>query len=226
MKPTKILLFCSVWMYLATACQLDNYDAPDAALSGTFIDVLTGEPVQQDIINGTVIEYIESGYTATEKMVVKNDGTYRNASLFAGEYQITPVRGNFEPLEPQTVRIAGETRLDFTVKPYIRLTDVVIFKNGDKVKATFKVLQTGYDKIRTIGLFVFPEPTVGASMCTVSSEIPVGDRYDEPHAFTITLDIPSQNKLQRGKPYFFRAGALIDVPEAKYNYAPAVRLDL
>ena len=226
MKPITTLFFCFVWILLAQSCRLDNYDAPDAALSGTFIDELTGEPVQQDMINGTVIEYIESGYTTIEKMIVKNDGTYRNARLFAGEYRITPVRGNFEPLEPQTVHVAGETRLDFTVKPYVRLSDVVIFKNGDKVKASFKVLQTGYDKIRTIGLFVFPEPTVGASMCTVSVEIPVGDRYEEPHAFTVTLDIPSQNRLQREKPYFFRVGALIDVPEAKYNYAPAIRLDL
>lgn len=226
MKPIDKFFMCLLAGLLLGSCRLDNYDAPDAALSGTFIDELTGEPVQQDLINGTVIEYIESGYTAIEQMVVKNDGTYRNALMFSGEYLITPVRGNFEPLDPQTVRVQGETRLDFSVKPYIRLSDVIVFKNGDKVKASFQVVNTGYDKIRKIGLFVYPEPTVGASMFTVAVELPVGERYKEPHPFTLTIDIPSQPKLQRGQTYFFRVGAQIDVAEAKYNYAPAVRLEL
>ena len=44
------------------SCELDNYDGPDATLSGRIIDKETGELVEQDIIRGTQIEFIEHGY--------------------------------------------------------------------------------------------------------------------------------------------------------------------
>ena len=55
----------------------------------------------------------------------------------------------------------------------------------------------------------------------------MGERFREPQYFTINLNLPSNaDKLKKGESYFFRVGALIDVPEAKYNYAKAVRLTL
>lgn len=209
----------------AASCEKDNYAAPDAAVYGSLLDFETGEPVAQDIYSGTEIEYVESGYTTIEKMIVRNDGTYRNMLIFSGDYEITPRRGNFEPLEPQRVHIEGITRLDFQVKPYIRLKNVVIFRNGDQVKASFLVEQTGYDKVQTVALFAYREPSVGYRMYDDQVEVPVGERLRTPTPFTVTLDIPS-SKLKRGTSYFFRAGALIDVPEAKYNYGPTVRLNL
>lgn len=211
-----------------TSCDMDNYDAPDAGLYGTFIDTETGEPVQQDIYKGTEIEYIESGYTTIERMIVKTDGTYCNSIMFANEYEITPVRGNFEPLDPQKIKVKGQTQLDFHVKPYVRIKNAVIFKNGDKVRASFKVQQTGYDKLASIALFVHPEPSVGANMNIIRVIIPVGERLNEEKTYSITLDIPSQKNpaLTAGKSFFFRVGAIVDVPEAKYNYAQAIQLTM
>ncbi|WP_353719369.1 DUF3823 domain-containing protein [Dyadobacter sp. 676] len=92
-----LLLFFGV-----TACSVDNYPAPDSQLYGTFLDIETNEPVEQDIIRGSTIEYIEHGYASQTKqtMIVKNDGTYRNNLIFANTYTIAPVRGNFVPMAP------------------------------------------------------------------------------------------------------------------------------
>src|SRR5690554_4274096 len=110
--------------------QLDNYDGPNATISGGIYDYQTGELVEQDIINGMQIEYVEHGFDnpQTQYMVVKNDGTYRNNLMFSGTYTIQPVRGNFVPVEAQEIEVSGDTRHDFEVQPYIRVRNVEIQK--------------------------------------------------------------------------------------------------
>lgn len=218
-----ILIFC------AAACKIDNYPAPDAQLYGTFLDVETNEPVEQDIIRGSTIEYIEHGYASQTKqvMIVKNDGTYRNNLIFANQYTITPVRGNFVPAEPQDVTVAGETKLDFKVQPYIRVKDAKIEKVGSKVIATFKIQQTVINNVRKIGLYAHPEPSVGEPMRTVLSETEINAVTDPNKVYKLEIDIPANsNNLKAGSQYFFRIGAIIDAPESKFNYAKAVRLAL
>lgn len=222
-----IILFMSL---LATSCELDNYDAPDARIHGSFVDFETGELVEQDIVNGVVIEFVETGYTQIQTMIVKNDGTYRNNLIFSGEYTFTPKRGNFEPLEPQIVQVKGDTKLDFVVKPFVRISNVEIFRNGDYIKAVFTVKQTGYDPLSRVALFAFSEPSVGHSINSAQIEIPVGKWLGEETTYSIQIPINNSNDKKSvnpipGKPYFFRVGAIADVPEAKYNYAPAVRID-
>ena len=55
-----------IWMMVSLiafmSCELDNYDMPNAALFGSIVDAETGELLEQDIINGTQIEYIELGF--------------------------------------------------------------------------------------------------------------------------------------------------------------------
>ena len=41
--------------------RLDNFDAPDGAVSGRIIDAETGQGVQSDIIEGTTIKFLEHG---------------------------------------------------------------------------------------------------------------------------------------------------------------------
>lgn len=223
MKAIKRNIICIIGILMVTSCSLDNYDSPDSSIYGSFLDYETGELVEQDIIRGTQIEYLEAGYTTQQYMIVKNDGTYRNDLMFANEYEITPVRGNFEPLEPQKVKVAGETKLDFIVKPYLRIKDVHIFKNGDKVKAQFKIQQTGYDNVAKVGLYMSPEATVGATVNSGAVEVPVGTRVDETTTFTLEMDISG---LKKGDLYFFRVGGVIDVAEVKFNYAKTVTLTM
>ncbi|MCE7064628.1 DUF3823 domain-containing protein [Dyadobacter sp. CY326] len=229
MKKISIYLSVLAVMLSAAGCKIDNYPAPDAQLFGTFLDAETNEPVEQDIIRGSTIEFIEHGYASQTKqvMIVKNDGSYRNNLIFANKYTITPVRGNFVPTEPQDVTVAGATQLDFKVQPYIRVKDAKIEKVGSKVVATFKIQQTVINNVKKIGLYAHPEPSVGEPMRTVLSDMEINAATDPNKVYKLEIDIPANsNNLKSGSQYFFRIGALIDAPESKFNYAKAVRLTL
>jgi hypothetical protein len=231
MNKLKIALILTGVVGLMSSCELnelDNYEAPDAGLYGQIIDDETGEPVQQDIIRGSVIEIIEHGYdpVSPQYLVIKNDGTYANTRLFSNTYTVQPVRGNFKVLDAQEVQINGQTQLDFRVTPYIRIKDADISVDDGIVTASFRLEQTSVNNILKIGLYANPDPHVGQPMQVAKAEVNVNAVVDPNQVFTIELDMFSDPDLQEGKEYFFRIGALIDVPEAKYNYAPSVRLEL
>ncbi|CAG5006095.1 hypothetical protein DYBT9275_03728 [Dyadobacter sp. CECT 9275] len=229
MKNIKSYISAVLLIFAATACSIDNYPSPDSQLYGTFLDVETNEPVEQDIIRGSTIEFIEHGYASQTKqtMIVKNDGTYRNNLIFSNTYTITPVRGNFVPAEPQEVAVKGETKLDFKIQPYIRVKEAKIEKVGNKVVATFKLQQTVINNVKKIGLYAHPEPSVGEPMRTVLADQEINAVVDPNKVYMLEIDIPSNSSnLKIGSQYFFRVGAIIDAPESKYNYAKAVRLML
>ncbi len=222
-KLTYIALIAASFIF--TSCKKDNYDAPTAGLSGSFLDAETGGLVEQDIIRGTTIEIIEHGYTSPQYLIVKNNGTYDNSLLFANTYTITPVRGNFAAVATQEVNINGQTKLDFRVTPYIRLKDVSIVKNGTKVTATFKLQQTVTNNVKKIGLYAHPDARVGEPMRLVAAEQELNAVTDPNHVYTLEIDLAANTgTLKPGSQYYFRVGALIDVGEAKLNYVPAVKL--
>ncbi len=225
MKTYKIVMI--LLSFALYACELDNFDMPDAALSGRIIDAQTGELVEQDIIRGTNIELTEHGYdpVASQYLIVKNDGTYENSLLFSNTYTVQPVRGNFIPVESQEINISGNTVLDFTVTPYIRILDASVVKEGSKVVATFRLEQNVTNNVRKVGLYVHSEASVGEPLRIVAVENEINAVVDPNQVFTLEVDLPSNSAtLQAGEQYFFRIGALIDVGEAKLNYVPAVRL--
>lgn len=229
MKKIKLYIPALLLLFAANACKIDNYPAPDSQLHGTFLDIETNEPVEQDIIRGSTIEYIEQGYESQTKqvMIVKNDGTYRNNLIFSNTYTITPVRGNFVPTQPQEVTVKGETQLDFKVQPYIRVKEAKIEKVGTKVVATFKLQQTVINNVKKIGLYAHPEPAVGEPMRTVLADQEINAVIDPNKVYKLEIDLPSNSSnLKAGSQYFFRVGAIIDAPESKFNYAKAVRLTL
>lgn len=223
----KIMIYMAALIFMA--CEKDNYDGPNAALSGSFIDAETKALVEQDIIRGTTIEIAEHGYDPVEKqiLIVKNDGTYANSLLFANTYTVQPVRGNFIDIAPQDVQISGNTRLDFTVVPYIRVKDASIVKNGTKVVATFKLQQNVTTNVKKIGLYAHQDSRVGEPMRFVAAEADVNAVVDPNHVYTLSIDLPSNSsQLKPGKSYYFRIGAVIDKGDAKFNYAPVVQLDI
>jgi hypothetical protein len=231
MKNLTITLALLSLVGMLTSCELnelDNYAPPTAGLYGEIIDDQTGELVQQDIIRGSQIEIIERGYTVPQYLIFKNDGTYANTRLFANTYTVKPVRGNFKVMEAQEVNINGQTRLDFRVTPYIRVKDAQVTKTGNIIKATFKLEQTSVNNVLKVGLYAHLDPHVGETMQLAKQELNVNAVVDVNQVFTVQLDMTSDADLfnNAGKTLYFRIGALIDVPEAKYNYAPAVTIKL
>ena len=227
LTTTIIVLILSTGVF--NSCELDNYDGPDSAIFGTIIDNETNSPIEQDIIDGSQIEYIEHGFDnpTIQYMWFKTDGTFRNNLMFSGTYTITPVRGNFLPIESEEYTINGETKVDFYVQPYIRIQDALIEKIDDKIIARFRIQQTVSDNILKIGLYAHQNPIASDRAYIVSSEKYIEDTIDPNSLQTLEIDIAANSSdLKNGKQYFFRIGALIDVPEAKSNYSTVVRIEI
>ncbi|NHE58701.1 DUF3823 domain-containing protein [Cyclobacterium plantarum] len=233
MKQIKHILYFAV-LVMATSCEIDNYDQPNAELYGTFIDEGTNEPLAQDIINGTVIELIEQGWVedqtnVTQTLVSKGDGTYQNSQIFSGEYLVRAVRGNFHDIPPiESMEIKGRTELNFLVTPYLRIIDPVIERVGSTVTATFRIEQTSTQEVSRIGLYVHPNPNVGNPMTLTSRvESNINRLTDPSETFSLSIDLDANSStLLQGNPYYFRIGAVSSAGSAKYNYGPAVRFTI
>ncbi len=211
------------------SCELDNYEAPNASIHGVIYDSETNEPILQDIYLGSQIEYIEHGFDNPEiqYMIFKCDGSYRNDLMFANTYTIQPVRGNFVSLEAQEVKVEGDTQLDFYALPYIRIKNAEIKREQNNIVATFNMQTTLDSNVSKIALFVHVEPHLGANLYQVATILDLNQKADENQLYTVTLNLDDYwSTLKVGQSYYFRVGALIDAPEAKYNYAPMVRLTL
>ncbi|MFZ4261527.1 DUF3823 domain-containing protein [Sphingobacterium sp. HJSM2_6] len=227
MRKSNLILLTLGLAFLFNACKLDNYDAPNGQLVGQIIDIETNELIQQDIIRGTTIKLIEHGYdpVTPQYLRVKTDGTYANTLLFANTYTVQPDQRNFVQIDEQEVVISANSKLDFKVQPYIRVKDATIVKNGDKVTATFHIDQTVSENVRKIGLYAHTEPIVGEPIRLFASELNLNRAVDESEVMTLEINVKENSSVfKSGQQYFFKIGAVINIPEAKFNYAPAVRL--
>ena len=225
----KLLSLVFISAIVCASCKKDNYDGPDSGLAGSFIDEVTNELVQMDIIRGTRIEFIEHGYAnpQSQYMILKNDGTYANTLMFANTYTIKVSEPNFIPVPEQEVVIKGQTKLDFRVTPYIRIKDVSIVRNGAKVTATFKLQQNVVNNVQKIGLYAHSDSRVGEPMRLVMAEQMINAVADPNTVYTLEIDLPSNSsQLKPGNNYYFRVGALIGIGGSKPNYAPAVKLGI
>lgn len=231
----RIIIYLAISALLlggAASCslfQLDTYEGPDATLTGGIIDEATGKNVQSDIVNGTTIKLIEHGYAdpTPRYLVVKNDGTYRNTMLFEGTYTVQPDKRNFLPVDPQDIKISGETTLDFIVTPYIRLTDVSITKEGNTVLATFCLEPTTLDAVEEVALFASDQASVGSTVNSVSKIKTVSTGVLPTRQFKIGINVKENSSyFKENKDYYFRVGARSSYSGALYNYAPTVKINI
>ena len=209
--------------------RLDNFDAPDGAISGRIIDAETGQGVQSDIIEGTTIKFLEHGYAIPESqyMRVKCDGSFANTMIFRGTYSFIPDTRNFLQIDTLTVKVGKSTVIDFEVIPYLRILDPDITQDGNNVTATFKVESNTPDAIKTVGLYVSDQPIVGepVRLCCVESSL--NTIIDADRELRLTMNLSRYTAwLKSGKDYYFRIGAVSAAGGAKFNYAPAVKLNI
>ena len=227
MRNINIFLLSLICLFIFNSCELDNYDGPNSTISGGIYDIETGELVPQDIIIGAQIEYVEHGFTnpETQYMVIKPDGTYNNNLMFANKYTMHLVRGNFVPINEIEVDVKGDTKLDFTVQPYVRVKNLTIEKESDKIVATFNIQQTVPEPVIRIGLYAHPQDIVGVQAYTVRREAVVNAVTNESTLYRLEIDIPSNSRnLKEGNYYYFRVGAIVNVPQAKLNYGATVKI--
>lgn len=228
----KFIFIITVFFTTFTACVLDNYDAPDAKIFGKIIDSETGEAIQQEILEGSRIDYIELGDFAnppTQQIRFKTDGTYRNDLMFSGSYQIQARRGNFFILPPDTIQVKGETEYNFVTEPYIRIKNVTYAIEGREVVASFQLEQIADSPVKSIAVFADINPNVSQSLRKVANIAEINTIVDPENTFKLKIKIdPLMDIIPEGKPtFYFRVGALIsDMPEAKYNYSEPYPLEI
>lgn len=240
----KILVLPLVISLLAISCEIDNYDGPDASISGRFLDNVTGELVGTDISNGNSIGAYELGWAseARQTWAIKNSGEYTNNLVFAGTYRLELNNGNFYPFVVNDFVIEkGSNTYDFTVTPFIRIKNPEIrYDAATKiVTATFNLEAGGTDvKLNEIRLFAFTDHWVGnyvkfaiasadcykrASNNLVSATIS-GDKY------TLSMNVADNASLFKyTRNYYFRIGALATVSgvgTVRHNYSPLTVINI
>lgn len=231
MKTVKLFFIISVAV-LFSSCELDNYDGPDSKFHGNIIDSETNEQIQQDLMDGSQISYLELGWRNENPSYLRfhADGSFCNNLMFAGEYEIRPVRGNFHPIPKETIKIEGDTKHDFYTLPYIRINDAKINLSNGKAIATFKVEQVGdaqgYPVVSMILCCDMTEsvgyPISNGGLVEIKPNI-ITDPNTE---YKIEM-LLSKDKIKRNGEYYFRIGAKTEcVSEVKYNYSKPIKLYL
>jgi len=138
---TKILYLLALVGLIFTSCEHDNYDEPNAILSGKV--VYNGNPVGVRT-DAARFELWQEGYVDKLKIDVNiaHDGTY-SASLFNGQYKL--VRSAGAPWMAQQsdtvyVEVKGNTIKDIDVTPYMVIGNESIQKGtGNTVQVKFTV---------------------------------------------------------------------------------------
>lgn len=224
MKQMKLYISLLIGICIVVSCQKDNYPGPNAKIYGGIFDSKTHQLIPQDNIYGSQIVFIELGYaTPTEQyMIFMQNGSYRNDLIFSGTYSMQPRNGNFIPPALDTITLpAGETRLNFTAQPYIRIKNCTIQKSGANIVASFNVVQTTADNVGSIALFADKDSTqLGSIVYELSESMDINANIDSTVVQTITIDPTAHtNVFLNGRTCFFRAGAVSVANGAKYNFA-------
>ena len=238
----------SLLSVLLSACLGDNYEQPDAAVFGSAIDAETGELIPQDIgSEGSRIEMIELAYPSAEtrRLNFKTDGSYRDNNFFSGGYLVQFSLVNFNPAtvkltsskggiqdfgDGKVIDLQGETRMDIEALPWCRINieDIFFDEARQRVTAKFEVECTTRDPLKEVGLFCDPSPHVSFSINGYgdksTQKVEVNRVLDKPTSFTLKMPLTLFEEKDSGKDYYVRVGAHTSVTDARWNYAPAVKI--
>lgn len=246
MKKHITILYLLSFILIFSACEVDNYDPPAATIFGKITDQ-DGEPVQSDPTGqGVKIIYIQQGdFTSPDKQGInlKTDGTFEKGLIFPGVYDVVIRDANF--LNIDTVKnfvvTNGRNQLDFSVQPYIKVTNLNISKNGTMVTARFKLKTIGSNVVGVdkIQLFSYLDKLVGfgakfSMTPSTAGSLTLNRVPGVAEEFTLSFDLALQgdtfSKYPTATKFWFRVGALVRKADAspgsnpKWNYSEPVQL--
>lgn len=255
MKKILHILFLVPLTVLLTGCLGDNYEQPNAAVYGSVTDAETGELILQDIGGeGSYIEMIETAYerSDTRRLNFKTDGTYRDNNFFKGDYRVQFNLTNFDPSTVEltskdsdireavdtagkpvkVIHLDGDTQMEIKAKPWCRVTakEIVFDEAKQRVLAKFEVECTTKDPLKEIGLFCDPSPHVSYSINyygdNSTKRVAVNRVLNGPQEFTLKMPLTMFQDVDSDKDYYLRVGAHTSAVDARWNYAPAVKLHI
>ncbi len=238
----KILyIILGVMLFSVTSCmKVDNWDEPGAKISGRVIDSYTGENLLSSQ-GEWGIRIWERTWTKSvpnnQSLTVKQNGSYNNSKLFAGTYDMLPYGGPFWPVDTiKNVVFGGGTQQDFTVTPYLQLTNFEVSLNGLKLtmKCHLKApRREGLPNLVEIKPFLSLTTFCGATNAIDIGEYSnmrkqinrswmeeVGD-VDESGVYRIG-PVP----VKAGYTYYVRLGANVNDANRKYNYSEIIKVEV
>jgi hypothetical protein len=231
MKKICYILPVILMMMFMTACEVDNYDLPDAGLQGTVTDAVTGKGVITEQPGGfnIYLREIDEKYpnAPNRSFQVKPDGTFTNTKVFAATYDVWPVNGPFVPLtesQRQRVTLSSNqlTSVNFTVTPYVSFESVSITKTGaDEATISF-ILHKNAGTIQDYRVFATNRtPLVGTQATdNVGGNAVTVAESDLGHLITVT-----RSGFEAGTKYWLRLGArCAESPSTRYNLTEVVEL--
>jgi hypothetical protein len=195
-----MLILCCL---LPSACEIDNYDGPDATIRGTIYDH-QNQPFQvnqgAEIIRMREVSWSKGDTTVfigNQTLKVQQDGTYQHTKWFSGEYRMLPYSGAFFPYDDEEqdgddagelVKISATTTKDFIVTPYLTIEwvkkPVVTADNYIECSVRFRRNQkAGYEM-----------PDVREAWLLVSRNVNTGSRNLDlyPRKMDLTNDMEGQ----------------------------------
>lgn len=240
MKIYKLTLILGLILGLIS-CKKDNYQAPDAIISGKVMDQ-NGKPFQTANGKGSMcIRIYETSFAHGDESIVvtpqdlnmKQDGTYLNTKLFAGEYDVVPFQGAFyEDVEVQHVELKNgkTTNVDFKVTPYLELEWVKepYLTDDNYIKASFKFKRNLKDGMET--------PDVKDACIWISRTKYCGTEGDgnyTPPTLTLNnnqegveIELTSKIPIKYSMKYWVRIGARCNDTYQKYNFTDIKEIDV
>ena len=168
----KILLSLTACLALLAGCSIDNYDEPDAAISGGIYDSQTQELIPAEAPNGARVQIVQDGYQQPTNFWCKPDGTFQNTRLFAGKYKLT-VQGPFvaSTITEQAVNIPASD-VKVMVEPYLRIKATATL-TGNNIEVTYTVNQNSKSEGTVSEVKILCGNTIGLSSTTAKKQVTV-----------------------------------------------------
>ncbi|MBQ8070458.1 MAG: DUF3823 domain-containing protein [Bacteroidales bacterium] len=245
----KKLIYLIPVLMLVCSCdwfKLDNQEAWDASIEGKIVDSLTGETIQSE--QGNALSVYELGWDnkVAQSWAIKNDGTYKNALVFSGDYEMNTVKANFVADPVNFTLKKGNNTQNFTVTPFVRISGVNISydSSSKKINATFTVEPAfSTDKVNNIGVVricVYPDRFVKQSANYCGNDPGAVVTNLEPKKQTVSLSVDTTlpanlQEFQYNRPHYIRIAAIgghytggrLDntFNQGYYNYSSVYRLE-
>lgn len=208
--------------------KIDNYDMPNATLTGEVIDVVTGAPIQTNVYD-CMIKLDELSWSQNPqplKFTTKPDGTFTNTKVFAGKYKITPVDGPFIPIDGKEINIKGDTKVTFEVEPFLNVKITDLKQEGSAVTVSFKISsKSNLYKVTDSRIFINNNVFVGdgSNMIQFDQDMDFwGTSNEEIYSNTYQFNVEN---LISGRTYYIRVGARSNDPVSRrYNYSEVKKI--
>ncbi|WP_316804323.1 DUF3823 domain-containing protein [Pedobacter nototheniae] len=224
----KIFIFLSFLLVaLVSACKKDNYESPDAELSGNIVDAATGKNIpQQTNVSGGYLQLFQTDYAKPSAIqtALHPDGSYNRGFMFSGNYKVVPT-GPFFYFDTLNVQVSGSTKLDIKVVPYLTVTCEVLSKTSTSITVRVKVALPAQNTQKIARILA-----VAAPFNTVDVNNYIGDRgltnteAIDNAVVTITSYDYTIGQLKPSTLYYVRGGGRTINTGNYYNYSPMLEV--